>query len=184
MDINISGILIETDRLILRQWEESDLDDFYEYASVEGVGEMAGWPHHTCKDTSLKILATFIADKNVFAVVYKASNKVIGSLGIHNSWAESDDKYSHLKTKQLGYVLSKDYWGHGLMPEAVKAVMDFIFNNYDLDAITCGHYSINNQSRRVIEKSGFVFVSKSEYYSKQLQKSFDSMKYIFMRPLG
>lgn len=39
----INGTIIETERLILRPFKQSDLDDFYEYASVEGVGEMAGW---------------------------------------------------------------------------------------------------------------------------------------------
>lgn len=45
---DISGVKLETERLILREWKESDLDDFYEYASVDGVGQMAGWqPHET-----------------------------------------------------------------------------------------------------------------------------------------
>lgn len=42
IQIDISNIILETERLILRQWKESDLEDFYEYASVPGVGEMAG----------------------------------------------------------------------------------------------------------------------------------------------
>ena len=41
--IDITGIVLQTPRLILREWRESDLNDLYEYASVDGVGEMAGW---------------------------------------------------------------------------------------------------------------------------------------------
>ena len=44
--IDISNVILKTNRLILRPWRLEDLDDFYEYASVEGVGEMAGWKHH------------------------------------------------------------------------------------------------------------------------------------------
>lgn len=40
--IDISTVILQTDRLILRPWQESDLNDFYEYASVDGVGQMAG----------------------------------------------------------------------------------------------------------------------------------------------
>lgn len=45
IEIDITDQLIETDRLILRAWKEDDLQDFFEYASIEGVGEMAGWRH-------------------------------------------------------------------------------------------------------------------------------------------
>ena len=51
----ISGKIIETKRLILRSFKPSDLDDFYEYASVDGVGEMAGWHHHESIDKSREI---------------------------------------------------------------------------------------------------------------------------------
>ena len=59
-DFHINGIQLETERLILRPFEKEDLDDFYTYASVEGVGEMAGWKHHTSKEETQKILDMFI----------------------------------------------------------------------------------------------------------------------------
>ena len=49
-DFNINGMEIQTERLVLRAFKQSDLDDFFEYASVEGVGEMAGWRHHQNKE--------------------------------------------------------------------------------------------------------------------------------------
>ncbi|MHB1153330.1 MAG: GNAT family N-acetyltransferase [Eubacteriales bacterium] len=179
--IDISNITIKTERLILRPWKVSDAGDFFEYASVEGVGEMAGWKHHESIEISKMILQSFISEKNVFAVVNKENNKVIGSLGLHFSWANDEPEYHNLKLKEIGYVLSKEYWGKGLMPEAVKAVIDFCFNKCGLDALTIGHFTTNIQSRRVIEKCGFKFVKQSKYYAKQLQKSFDDMKYILYR---
>lgn len=179
--IDITNIVIETDRLILRAWRDIDVDDFYEYASVQGVGEMAGWKHHESIDISQKILQSFISEKNVFAIVYKENNKVIGSLGIHYSWANNETEYEKLKVKEIGYVLSKDYWGRGLMVEAVKAVIEFCFSKCDLDALTIGHFSSNIQSKRVIEKCGFSFIKQSEYYAKQLQITFEDRKYILYR---
>lgn len=41
--IDISHVVLYTNRMILRPWQESDLEDFYEYAKVDGVGQMAGW---------------------------------------------------------------------------------------------------------------------------------------------
>ena len=183
MDIIIDAgdVLIESDRLALKGWEESDLDDFFEYASVDGVGEMAGWPRHTSKDVSKKILDSFITSKNELAIVYKANNKVIGSLGFHPSWANDEKEYADLKVKEIGYALSKDYWGRGLVPEAVKAVIAFCFEERGFDALTCGHFISNNQSKRVIEKCGFSFVKESEFYAKQLDKTFIVKKYILLR---
>ena len=54
--IDISNTTIESERLILRYWQMGDLSDFYEYASVPGVGEMAGWKHHESMEESKKIL--------------------------------------------------------------------------------------------------------------------------------
>jgi ribosomal-protein-alanine N-acetyltransferase len=150
------------------------------YPSVPGVGEMAGWSHHKTIETSEQILHSFIDKKVVFALCHKTDRKIIGSLGLHYSWANEDEKYKELKVKDIGYVLSKIYWGQGLMPEAVCAVMDYGIKNLSVEAFTCGHFVENNQSRRVIEKCGFIFVREGEYYSKQLDKCFQDMKYILI----
>jgi ribosomal-protein-alanine N-acetyltransferase len=182
MDVDITKKVIETDRLILRAWKEGDLNDLFEYARVEGVGERAGWKHHESPDETRGILQMFIDGKTELAVTLKENGKVIGSVGLHESgWVRADENYSDLKIKEIGYVLSKDYWGRGIMPEAVKAVIDYCFNECALDAVSCCHFLENSQSKRVIEKCGFKFVKKDIYFSKQLQKNFDDMAYILTR---
>ena len=152
----INGTIIETERLILRPFKQSDLDDFYEYASVEGIGEMAGWKHHENKKFSQEILDLFINEDNTFAIVLKENNKVIGSLGVGEYGMEQAlSEFFGYEGREIGYVLSKNYWGKGLMPEAVKAVIDYLFNIQNLDFLTCGYYDFNNQSRKVQEKCGF-----------------------------
>jgi len=178
--IDTSKITIETERLILRAFEEPDLADFYAYASVPGVGEMAGWPHHKSIETSKSILQSFFEKKDVFAIFHKAENKVIGSLGIHKSWANEEEIYKNLRAKEIGYVLSKDFWGQGLIPEAAKAVIDYGFNNLGIEAFTCCHFSENSQSQRVIEKIGFKFVKQCEFHAELLDKTFEDMKYILL----
>ncbi len=181
IQIDISNTKIDTPRLLLRPWRETDLNDFYEYASVDGVGEMAGWNHHKSIDESKTILQSFIVDKNVFALELKSNKKVIGSLGLHYSWANNEQELCNLKTKEIGYVLSKAYWGQGLMPEAVHAVIKYCFDVLGLDAVTAGHFVENNQSKRVIEKNGFTYFSQGEYFAKRLNKTFAESKYILYR---
>lgn len=181
VQIDVTGKTLETQRLILRQWQESDLNDFYDYACVEGVGEMAGWKHHETIFITNEVLQSFISDKNVFAVVLKQNNKVIGSLGLHYSWANDDPNFNMLRLKDIGYVLSKNYWGNGLMPEAVSAIIKFCFNDCGLDAVTIAHFLANSQSKRVIEKCGFQYVKQGEYFSEPMQKGFADLKYILYR---
>ena len=180
--IDISHAVLETPRLILRPFALGDLDDFFEYARVPGVGEMAGWPHHESIETSKMILDRFIEEKNVFAICHKEDNKVIGSLGFHDSWANRDEAYMDKKICEIGYVLSKSYWGQGLMPEAVKAVMEYGYQVLNLDIIAICHFTDNLPSRRVIEKSGFLPVSTGVFHAKQLGKDLEEIRYMKMRP--
>ncbi|WP_458862268.1 GNAT family N-acetyltransferase [Acidaminobacterium chupaoyuni] len=181
MKIDLSNAKLETERLLLRGWEKSDLADFFEYASVEGVGEQAGWKHHESMEESEKILKLFREGKNVFAIELKENQKVIGSLGLHDSWANEDENYQAMEIKEIGYVLSKSYWGKGLMPEAAAAMIDFCFEELHLDALTCGHFTENHQSQRVIEKCGFHFVKERQYEAKQLGKCFPTKEYILVK---
>ena len=179
--IDVTTIFLQTERLLLRPWREEDLADFYAYASVEGVGEMAGWPHHRSVEESRAILRSFMENREVLAIVLRESGKVIGSLGLHRSWANDEAEYAQMKVKKIGYVLAKEYWGRGLMPEAVRAVIRYCFEELGLDALTCEHFAFNAQSRRVIEKCGFVFVKEDLYEAKLLNKTYPEKAYILLR---
>ena len=151
--IDISNVMLKTNRLILRPWRLEDVDDFYEYAKVDGVGQMAGWLPHENKEKSLMILNMFMEEKKTFAIEYKG--KVIGSLGIEEYNENELPEYNDKLGREIGYVLSKDHWGLGLMPEAVKEVIRYCFNELKLDFLVCCHFTDNNQSKRVQEKCGF-----------------------------
>lgn len=178
--IDVTAFTLETDRLILRALAGSDLGDFFAYASVPGVGERAGWKHHESVEESKEILKSLADSREVLAIVHKADRKMIGTLGLHRSWANDAEDYRDLKVKDIGYVLSQSYWGQGLMPEAVGAVIRHCFDTLTLDALTCCHFLENDRSRRVIEKSGFRFVRKSTFVSGSLGKTFEDMQYILM----
>ena len=155
-DFKLHGLQIETERLLLRPFRQFDLDDLNAYASVAGVGEMAGWKHHESKEETKKILDGFIREDKTFAIVYKENGKVIGSLGIEKYGMEDAlSEFFNYRGREIGYVLSKDYWGKGIMQEAVKAVVEYLFNVLDLDFLLCGYYDFNVQSKTVQEKCGF-----------------------------
>lgn len=164
VNIDISNIELNTERLVLRPWKYSDLDDFYEYAKVDGVGQMAGWLPHKSKEESARILRHFIDGKKTFAIIY--NNKAIGSLGIEEYNETALPELDNLRGRELGFVLSKDYWGKGLMAEAVKAVIEYLFNEVKLDFLVCEHFIENKQSCRVQEKCGFKHYKMAKYQTR------------------
>lgn len=176
--IDISNTLLTTSRLTLRPWRESDLQDFYEYARVDGVGQMAGWKPHRNLEESRMILNSFILHKKTFALEYQG--KVIGSLGIEEYSEENYPELSSRLGREIGYVLSRDYWGKGLMPEAVQAVIRWLFDEEHLDFIIVGHFDWNRQSRRVVEKCGFRYI-KTTKFETRYDTVENSLEYILWR---
>jgi len=174
--------VLETERLILRPFKLEDLDDFYDYAKEEGVGEFAGWPTHKSKEESLNILKMFIEGTNgdqEFALELKETNKLVGSLGVHNRSMDPD--YPGNKHLEIGYVLRKDQWGKGLMTEAVLCAIDYCFDDLEVDVLWCGHFTHNDRSRRVVEKCGFKYHKDAIYDAKLLNKSFPEKCYLITR---
>jgi putative acetyltransferase len=143
---------IETERLILRRWEIGDLEDFYRYAKDPEVGPRAGWKPHASMEESLEKLTEFIAGEEVLAIVLKESGRAVGSVGLH-----PDKKRAGGDLREIGYVLAQEYWGRGLMPEAVSAVMGWAFREGGLAMLTVYHFPENLASGRVIEKCGFRY---------------------------
>ena len=125
------------------------------------------------------ILGSFIKHKKTFALEYKG--KVIGSLGIEEYSEENYPELDALQGREIGYVLSKAYWGQGLMPEAVKTVIDWLFNEVQLDFIIVGHFDYNAQSRRVIEKCGFQYIKNTKFETRYDTVE-NSVEYILYHP--
>ena len=163
-EIDISGVILKTDRLILRPWKETDLEDLYAYASVDGVGQMAGWAPHSDREETKKVLTRFIERRKTFALEYRG--KVIGSLGVEEYSEEQFPEFADKKVRELGFILSKDYWGQGLMPEAVNEVIRYLFEEVGLDILLCAHFLSNKQSARVQEKCGFKHYAYGSYETK------------------
>ena len=163
-ELDSRAIVLETERLIIRAWQDKDLQDLFDYASMEGVGQMAGWnPHVTIKD-SKAILFNFMTNRNAMALELKSNNKVVGSISVEKIYTNYlGEDFMDLKGREVGYVLNKDYWGQGLMPEAVNKVVDYLLSEVDYDYLMCAHFKDNIQSQKVIEKTGFKLITEIEY---------------------
>jgi [ribosomal protein S5]-alanine N-acetyltransferase len=169
---------IATPRLILRRFTQGDVKELFAYASVEGVGERAGWPNHKSLDESQLILDRFIKEGEVWAIVHRAENRVIGSIGLHHRPDESLHQEGDLV---LGYVLGQSYWGNGFMTEAAECLLEQAFFRWNVPRIRVSHFKENITSQRVIEKLGFIYVKDGKYDATLLNKVFDERQFVLTK---
>ena len=144
---------LESERLLLRPWKESDAEALYEYARTPNVGPAAGWKPHASIDETRVILKSFMEEDETWAVTLRSGGRLIGSFGLH----KDSMRGSGVRSRMLGYVLAEDAWGHGYATEAAQCVIKFAFEELGLEVLSVCHFPFNERSRRVIEKCGFQY---------------------------
>ena len=151
---------METERLILRRWEDSDAENLYEYAKNPDVGPIAGWPPHQSVDESRDVIKNVLSGEEAYAICLKEDGKAIGAIELklngHTDMTDQDDEC------EMGYWLGKPFWGRGIMPEAVKEMLRHAFEDCGMQKVWIGYYEGNNKSKRVQEKCGFKYQWRSE----------------------
>lgn len=148
-------LILQTERLILRPWEESDAADLYEYAKDPLVGPIAGWPPHTSVENSREVIKHVLSELHTYAIILKTTQKAVGSIGLmigNSSILKLSDNEG-----EIGYWIGVPFWGQGLVPEAVNKILRYGFENLRLKKIWCGYFEGNNKSERVQEKCGFIY---------------------------
>ena len=153
-------MVLTTERLILRPWEESDAESLYEYAKDERVGPVTGWPVHTSVENSLEIIRTVLAAPETYAVCLKEDNRAIGSIGL--MVGEQSNIGLPDTEAEIGYWVGVPFWGRGLIPEGVREIIRYAFEDLHLEKIWCGHFEGNEKSKRVQEKCGFKYHHTNE----------------------
>ena len=150
-------MMLETERLILRPWEETDAEECYRYAQDPLVGPAAGWPVHTSVENSREVIRTVLMVPETYAIVWKETGLPIGSIGFHRTdLAAKDDEM------ELGFWLGAPYWGSGIVPEAAGEMLRHGFEDLKLERIWCAYYDGNEKSKRAQEKIGFRYMWTSQ----------------------
>lgn len=146
---------IQTPRLILRPWSYEDAVVLYTYASDPRVGPPAGWPPHTSVEDSRRVIRDILSAPETYAVVLRATGEPVGSVGIMREQGNGQGSLSP-EEAEIGYWIGVPFWGRGLIPEAVEALLDRCFLTLGCTAVYCSYFDGNEKSRRVQEKCGFL----------------------------
>ena len=134
--------MLETERLILRRWEESDAESLFQYAKDPDVGPIAGWPPHQSVEESLDVIRTVFNGPEAYAICLKTDNKAIGAIELklngHTDMTERDDEC------ELGYWLGKPFWVQGIVPEAVREMLRHAFEDIGMQTLLLGIFIVNS----------------------------------------
>ena len=148
-------MIIETERLILRPWRETDAASLFEYAKDPRVGPAAGWLPHTSVENSREIIRTVLSAPETYAVCLKEDNTAIGSIGL--MVGQQSNMALPANACELGYWIGAPFWGRGLIPEAARTLLRRAFVDLQMDTVWCGYFDGNDKSKRVQEKCGFTY---------------------------
>ena len=146
---------LETERLILRKMTLNDVEAVFAYASDPEVSRYTLWEtHRSVEDSRAFLKLTTQKYENGgepdWGIVYKGNGCLVGVCGLVNWEAE------HARA-EIGFVLSREYWGHGFMPEAVRAMFRFGFERMNLNRIEARCIAENAASARVMQKAGMAY---------------------------
>lgn len=148
--------ILQTERLILRPFLEEDAEAMFDnWASDPEVTKFLSWPTYKSIDDAHAILNLWLESYGnpefyQWAIVLKELGQPIGSISVVNLDNRVD-------LAEIGYCIGKVWWGRGIMPEAVKTVMAFLFEEVGMQRLEVGHDPENSASGAVIRKCGFRY---------------------------
>lgn len=171
--------VLETERLQLRRLTLQDAHDVFSYASDPEVTKYLMWPPHESIDDSLTFIASAIdlykkRQPGPWGIVLKETRMIIGTCDYIHWWP------GH-KRAEIGYALSQQYWGRGLMTEAVREMIAYGFREKGLNRIQAMCEIPNIGSARVMEKVGMTDEGVLRQYMIQRGKFRDMKIYAILK---
>ena len=163
---------IETERLILRTVTVDDAEAVFKWASDPDVNKYMIYPLHKNIDVTKEWLGSRDIDgEDEFDLgfVLKETGELIGQGGLF--YKENEDAWV------IGYNLRKEYWGQGLVPEAMKAIIDYVDKEKGIRRLM-GDFAVeNNKSKRVMEKLGMTYWKDFQYTKLDGSVTYDAYMY-------
>lgn len=159
--------IIETERLILRKFEEKDAENiFNNYSSKDTVTKYLTWKPHSSLDDTKSFLNNFVlpayldeeTDTYRWAIVLKETSEVVGCIDV----VRIDKNHNRV---ELGWVLDDSHWGKGMMPEAAKEILNYLIEE-GFERIQAYHNVENSKSGRVMQKIGMKYEGTLRKYAK------------------
>lgn len=169
-------VYLETDRLILRGLNHEDTYSvFHNWTSDPEVSKFMRWNTHENLEVTKQWLKE--CEKNLknnayynWGIILKSIEQPIGSIGAFINPLEPE-RY------EIGYALSRKYWGHGYTTEALSGVMNYLTDTVDIKSYFCMHAKENPASGAVMGHVGFQYVKDGYYESFDKERRYECKMY-------
>ena len=165
---------IKTERLLLRKFRVDDAQSMFDHwANDARVTRYLTWTPHTSPELTRQLLEDWCAsyeNADYYNWVIELAGEIIGNISAVR--ISERDEYA-----ELGYCMGVDYWNHGIMPEAAKAVIDFLFAEVGVNRVEIRHAVKNPASGRVAQKCGLTFEGTKREFFKDASGEFHDVSY-------
>lgn len=135
----------------LRPWKMEDLESLVRHANNFEIAKnmMDIFPHPYTQEEGEKFIAMTQKNEPPLILAIEVDGKAVGSIGLH------PQKDIQKKNGELGYWLSEEYWGKGIVTGAIKQMVEYGFENLEIERIFARPFGTNLASRKALEKAGF-----------------------------
>lgn len=170
---------LKTERLILRRFTHEDAKPMFEtWANDARVSKFLTWEPHGNIEVTQGIVDSWVKDYDKadnYNWVIELEGKIIGSISVVR--IDENSEFA-----EIGYCIGFDFWGKGIMTEAAKAVIDFLFSEVNVNRVTITHATKNPASGKVAQKCGLTLEGvKREYFKSTDGESLDIAIYSILR---
>jgi [ribosomal protein S5]-alanine N-acetyltransferase len=142
----------------LRKWTAKDLNSLMKHANNYKIAKNMSnaFPYPYTEKFAHRYISRAITTKPTQIFAIEINNEAAGSIGVY---PQTD---IHCKNAEMGYWLAEPYWGNGIMSEVIKQVVEYSFNNLDINRIFARPFGTNIASQRTLEKAGFKLEARLE----------------------
>ena len=163
----------------LRPFQHGDLNSLVKYANNYNIAKNLSnkFPFPYTQDDGIAFINLALSSNplQIFAIV--VNGEVAGSIGVH---PQAD---FYCKNAEMGYWIAEDYWGLGIVPSAIKLMLNYGFSTFDITRIYARTFDTNIKSQRVLEKTGFKLEAELKDTFYKNGTVYDEMVYAVRKPI-
>ncbi|QVL33163.1 GNAT family N-acetyltransferase [Telmatocola sphagniphila] len=148
--------VLETPRLLLRPFQSGDVDAYYRICSNPRMTQFTLWDTHTSREDTRLFVEQYAPSRlpekvpEPLAITLRSTGELVGSIGCF--WSAQSNE-----VMELGYNVAEAFWGQGIAVEASRKLLDYVFENYEVERIQARIFAGNSASGRVAVKVGMTY---------------------------
>lgn len=178
---NLGTVTLETERLILRKTRQNDAEPmFRNWANDERVTKYLTWPPYESVEQLETTYHKFLLDNQDkldfygWKIELKEIGEPIGAISVVQL-------RENIEAATIGYCLGYNWWHKGIMSEAFKEIIRFLFEDVGLNRIESYHDPRNPHSGDVMKKCGLVYEETARQADKNMQGICDKVQYAILK---